>query len=385
MLEAWLALYYSPLIGARRFKKLIDHFGSAENAIEADNHAWKAIGMSAAIIKGRSLSLQEKIDRALQWREISGNSILLLNDKAYPPLLKEIYDPPMVLFVRGSLDILSAPQLAIVGARKPTKEGLYNSQLFATELSIAGLVVTSGLALGIDHAAHYASVKAQKPTIAILGTGLNEIYPKSHIPLSEEIIACGGALVSEYPLHMPPKPHNFPRRNRIIAGLALGTLVVEANLRSGSLITARISMEENREVFTIPGSIHDPQSRGCHQLIREGATLVESTLDIRAALSGWIDPHNEPPQTDLFIANEPLNNPPPKPRIKKAAPSLKALTIAEDHPQKKLYEILKEPKSINQLVEILGLSASEITTDLMMLELEDLITAEVGFYQQKNH
>ena len=408
MLDAWLTLYYTPNIGARRFKQLIDYFGSPEKALKADGIEWQNAGMPKSVTLQTSSQIEEKVTKALQWSKIPGNHILYFEHEAYPPLLKEIYAPPMILFVQGSLEILGSPQIAVVGARKPTKEGFYNADLFTTELANAGLTITSGLALGIDYTAHNAAVKQQKPTIAVLGTGLNEIYPKSHIPLSEAILEIGGAIVSEYPLHMPAKPQNFPRRNRIIAGLSLGTLVIEAALRSGSLITARMSMEENREVFAIPGSIHDPQSRGCHKLIREGATLVESTYDIRSSLNGWFEEGLTDPQENLFSdqalnamdlkfkqdrqksAKEKSQDPLSgelfeKKSAKKTTqtPKLKAVILPEDHPQKALYDLLKAPHSINQLVEILKIPAPEITTDLMMLEIEGVITADQGFYRQK--
>lgn len=399
MLDSWLTLYYTPYIGAKRFRQLIEYFGSADNAVQADNLEWQAAGIPASITDHRRINQQEKVAQARQWAENKSHTILTFHDKTYPPLLKEIHDPPMILFVNGDVTILSTPQIAIVGARKPTQEGLYNSELFAAELASAGLTITSGLALGIDQAAHHAAVKVKKPTIAVLGTGLNEIYPKKHQQLSQDIILAGGALISEYPLHMPPKPQNFPRRNRIIAGLSLGTLVVEATLKSGSLITARLSMEENREVFAIPGSIHQPQSRGCHQLIREGAALIETTVDIRTALSGWIETTDTTLQSDLFQQRDDQNPPfssaikSPKnqqtkvvntidnaPIKKTNAPTIK---LPKEHPQYALYQLLHTPKSINQLVEILQLDASMITTDLMMLELEGVIRVDQGFYQQK--
>lgn len=304
MLDSWLTLFYTPYIGSKRFKQLIDYFGSAKAALTAPNFEWQTAGIPISVIQYRQSKQQIKVSQALNWAQSPQQSIITFHDERYPALLKEIYDPPMILFIKGEIKTLSTPQIAIVGARKPTQEGLYNSDLFATELAAAGLTITSGLALGIDQAAHHAAVKLERPTIAVLGTGLYEIYPKSHKALSQKILHHEGALVSEYPLDQPPKPQNFPRRNRIIAGLSLGTLVVEATLKSGSLITARLSMEENREVFAIPGSIHQPQSRGCHQLLREGAILVESTMDVRAGLSGWIETTDQNLQPDLFQIND---------------------------------------------------------------------------------
>lgn len=409
MLDAWLTLYYTPFIGAVRFKCLIDYFGSAEKAITANDLEWQNAGIPTSAISKRA-PYAKKVEQALLWAEQPNHHILTFHDEHYPSLLKEIFDPPMLLFIQGNLKILEKPQIAIVGARKPTQEGLYNAHLFAEELSKAGLIITSGLAIGIDKVAHDAAVAQQKPTIAVLGSGLNEVYPKSHLSLSREILHHNGVLISEYPLQMPPKPQNFPRRNRIIAGLSLGTLVVEATRKSGSLITARLSMEENREVFTIPGSIHQPQSRGCHQLIREGATLVESTLDIRTNLQGWMETTDPIMQSDLFMAQEiaqkELHTTSPKGNIKRS--SIKRSTYAnpaqmtprittkskpeaipkakfrlpEDHPQYALFQLLEMPKSINQLVELTQKHASDITTDLMMLEIEGMIVSDQGFYRQ---
>lgn len=390
MLQDWLTLYYTPNIGARRFQQLLNYFGTIDKVLEADQLAWQEAGVPSSVRHPNNYDLSAKIEAALNWAEAPNHAILHLESESYPPLLKEIFDPPAILFVKGSIQLLSAPQIAIVGTRKPTQEGSYNAKLFAAELTAAGLTVTSGLALGIDYIAHKAAVEQQAPTIAVLGTGLNEIYPKNHLPLSEAIIEYGGTIISEYPLHMPAKPQNFPRRNRIIAGLSLGTLVVEAAQKSGSLITARISMEENRDLFTIPGSIHSPQSRGCHQLIREGATLVESTHDIRSILSGWVDPHPSSPQTSLDLTfeerstNEKRRPDKPRQKIEKRVPKAPAVAeLPKEHPQYELYQLLAAPKSINQLVELLNKGAAEITTDLMMLEIEGVITSDQGIYQQR--
>lgn len=389
MLQNWLTLYYTPKIGARRFQQLLNYFGSIEKILEADQLAWQEAGIPSSVKHPSHYQLAPKIEAALSWAEEPNHAILHLESESYPPLLKEIFDPPAILFVKGSIPLLSAPQIAIVGTRKPTQEGSYNAKLFASELTAAGLTVTSGLALGIDYIAHKAAVEHQAPTVAVLGTGLNEIYPKNHLPLSEAIIEYGGTIISEYPLHMPAKPQNFPRRNRIIAGLSLGTLVVEAAQKSGSLITARMSMEENRDLFTIPGSIHSPQSRGCHQLIREGATLVESTHDIRSLLKGWIDPAPDSPQTSLNLIieeetpNEKAKNSRFRPKSEKRTARTAVPLIPADHPQYELYQLLMTPKSINQLVEQLNKSAADITTDLMMLEIEGVITSDQGIYQQK--
>ena len=234
----------------------------------------------------------EVVDEHLQWYESNDNHhIICLDDEAYPKLLKEIPAPPKILFVIGNPDFLHLPQIAIVGSRHPTPIGLESAYYFADTLSKAELTVTSGLALGIDGAAHRGALNANKPTIAVLGTGVDTIYPLRHRKLREQI-AQNGAIVSEYPLKTPPIRHNFPKRNRIISGLSLGTLVVEATTQSGSLITANLAAEQGREVFAIPGSIHCPTARGCHQLINIGAKLTENVEDILEELPSHLThPH----------------------------------------------------------------------------------------------
>ena len=219
------------------------------------------------------------------WLQQPQHSLIALTDPDYPALLKEISDPPLLLYIWGDPAVLHMPQLAIVGSRSATRQGLNLSNDFARSLTEAGLVVTSGLARGVDGAAHSGAVGLLKPTVAVLGSGLQKIYPRQHQELAQEIVACGGALISELPLQMAPLAHNFPRRNRIISGLSAGVLVVEATERSGSLITARIALEQGREVFALPGAINNPQSHGCHRLIRQGATLVETVEHVIEQLS----------------------------------------------------------------------------------------------------
>lgn len=390
MLRHWLELYYTPNVGPARFKQLLHYFKDPHFALEAGREEWQKAGMPKSVIDARfnshkksgkgSENLLKKIEAAMAWERQSHHHIMVLSDEDYPPLLKEIHSAPPLLFIKGNRALLNMPQIAIVGSRKPTKEGEHNSYIFAKELAQAGFCITSGLALGVDKMAHQGAVDAQLKTIAVLGTGLEQIYPKKHLPLAREILENEGAIVSEFPLHMPAKPDNFPRRNRIIAGLSLGTLVVEAALRSGSLITARLAMEENREVFALPGSIHNIQSKGTHQLIREGATLVESTLDIRQELSGWIPSKEEqtsfdfqsPTQERAQVSKASLNQPP------KVIPPADASLLP-------LFEALKNEHSIDQLVEILQLPASEISNQLMMLEIEGVIeNLGGGRYQQKS-
>lgn len=214
--------------------------------------------------------------------------LLAFDDPDYPELLRQIRKPPPLLYVRGNRECLSLPQLAIVGSRNPSPGGSENAFNFARYLAQSGFAITSGLALGVDAAAHEGALKARGKTIAVLGTGIDRIYPARHRRLASDVLSCGGALVSEFPLGTASLAGNFPQRNRIISGLSYGTLVVEAAVQSGSLITARLALEQNREVFAIPGSIHNPLARGCHHLIRQGATLVETGADIAEHLDGML-------------------------------------------------------------------------------------------------
>lgn len=295
-LEARLRLHALPQLGPRRFARLLEAFASASAALSAPAAAWRSLGLPACCAEARrSPEVREQAAAALVWLQQPQHQLLMWDSPTYPALLAELEDAPPLLFVTGDAGILEAPQLAIVGSRHASRPGLDTAQAFARSLAQAGFVITSGLALGIDGAAHQGALEVAGNTVAVLGTGLQRVYPARHQRLAASIIEQGGALVSELPLDCPPQAGNFPRRNRIISGLALGVLVVEASPSSGSLITARLAAEQGREVYAIPGSIHHPGARGCHQLIRDGATLVESVEDILQALRGWQLPANSPP------------------------------------------------------------------------------------------
>jgi len=234
-----------------------------------------------------------EIEKTLQWAAQAGHALLTLADTEYPKQLLEIPDPPALLCVTGNVKLLSSSALAVVGSRNATPQGMKNAQSFARTLSEAGLAIVSGLALGVDSAAHRGGLEGRGSTIAVLGTGIDIVYPRRNQALAEEI-ASRGTLVSEFPLGAPPNAANFPRRNRLISGLARGCLVVEAALDSGSLITARLAAEQGREVLAIPGSIHSPLSKGCHALIKQGAKLVESAQDVLEELGGARAPDPTP-------------------------------------------------------------------------------------------
>jgi DNA processing protein len=282
-LAAWLRLLLTPGVGSETARKLLAAFGSPQAVWTQNPSTLKAVTSPriAEALQHPPEELDASVDRLVAWlAEADNRHVLVLGDPAYPPDLLQMADPPLLLYVLGQLSALTHPQrLAIVGSRNPTPQGQANARQFAQALGEAGVCVVSGLALGVDGAAHEGALEGGAPTIAVVGTGLDRVYPKRHLALAHRI-ATQGAIVSEYPLGTPPLAPNFPRRNRIIAGLSQGTLVVEAAVQSGSLITARLAAEQGREVFAIPGSIHAPQSRGCHALIRQGAKLVESAQDI---------------------------------------------------------------------------------------------------------
>ncbi|MBA1231419.1 DNA-protecting protein DprA [Pseudomonas viridiflava] len=287
-LEARLRLHRLPEVGLKRFSRLIYAFGCASAALAAPASAWRALGLPAASAEARrDPSVRDGASAALAWLERPGQHLLMWDDPGYPALLAQIADPPPLLFIAGDPSILERPQLGMVGSRRASRPGLDTATAFARSLAGAGFVITSGLARGIDGAAHQGALDVGGLTIGVLGTGLQKLYPQQHRTLAAQMAAQGGAVISEFPLDAGPQPGNFPRRNRIISGLSLGVLVVEASVASGSLITARLAAEHGREVYAIPGSIHHPAAKGCHQLIRDGATLVETVDHILEGLQHW--------------------------------------------------------------------------------------------------
>jgi DNA processing protein len=275
----WLRLTLIPGIGGERQRRLLTAFGLPGHIFDAGFAAQaKVVGDKLAHAL-REHDVQAQVDQALAWAQGPDNHILTLSDTRYPPALLESADPPSLLYVKGDPAALQMPALGVVGSRNATAQGLENAQAFARALAGSGLCIVSGLALGIDAAAHDGALATGGRTVAVIGTGADRMYPARNKALATRIVE-SGAIVSEFPLGTPVAAHNFPRRNRIIAGLSRGVLVVEAAPGSGSLITARQAAELGREVFAIPGSIHSPLSKGCHQLIREGAKLVETAQDI---------------------------------------------------------------------------------------------------------
>ena len=309
-------------------------------------------------------SVEALFQNCMQWAACEGNHLLPITSDHYPGLLREIADPPPVLFVQGSVECLSLPQLGMVGSRKPTSAGRRLARQFAAELCKAGYLVTSGLALGIDGESHQGALEAGGKTIAVLGSGLEHLYPQQHHHLAAAIIENCGALISELPPSFSPQAFNFPLRNRIISGLSHGVLVVEAARRSGSLITARLAAEQGREVFSIPGSVRSTLSQGCHFLIRKGAKLVETVADIMEELPAMVAWENErlalsnPLQSGAGIAPDRL--------------SLEARTV--------LGQIAYEPSGLDEIAEASGLPVATTASCLTQLELAGLVVQDVAGY-----
>lgn len=299
----------------------------------------------------------DQVERDLAWFDDAGRHIVTIQDSAYPALLKEIPDPPSILFVQGDVTLLSQWQLAVVGSRNPSSPGRDNGYEFARDLVKTGLAITSGLAMGIDAAAHRGAMAGGGKTVAVIGTGLDRVYPAKHRDLAHDI-AEQGAIVSEFAIGTSPRAENFPRRNRLISGLSLGTLVVEAALQSGSLITARMAMEQGREVFAMPGSIHNPLAKGCHRLIREGAKLIETVEDIIEELGAMA-------AVDLKVDNDITG---PKVNLPAVDPDYQVLLACLGY----------DPIGIDKLIAESGLTAEIVSSMLLLLELNGQVASLSG-------
>ncbi|MFC3195028.1 DNA-processing protein DprA [Marinicella sediminis] len=367
----WLHLLNTPGLGPVRTRALLDHYSDI-NEVFQEQRFPEQLNIPTAAAHNLRQATNDQIKQELDWLQKPSNHLLTWHDPLYPPQLRLIADPPMVLFVKGDLNSLLLPQLAVVGSRNATRSGLNNAKAFSAELSRKGLVITSGLAAGIDAAAHQGALDSGGLTIAVMGTGINTIYPKGNQSLAKTIIQ-QGAVVSELPFNMPPHAGNFPRRNRIIAGLSLGTLVVEAARKSGTAITARLSMECNRPVMAIPGSIHNPMARGCHQLIRQGASLVESAQDILEELQPHIHMLSDQLSNHLKeIDQQSIEKPAPEPHME-----------LSDTQQLIFQQIDYHPVSFDDIVKHTELSSAVIASDLLIMELSGLIEKLPGATYQR--
>jgi len=281
--EYWLALARAPYLGPVNFVRLLNHFGNPRNVFEAGWGEWQALNIRGSLLNYLRHPNWSAVENDLHWLAQKNHYLLTLFHPDYPPLLREIYDPPPLLFVSGNCAILRGVQLAIVGTRHPSREGTKTAGEFAKNLAQQGFTITGGMALGIEGASHWGALAGGGKNIAVAGRGLEQIYPTQHRYLAD-IIVQRGALVSEFPPDTPVRRDNFPRRNRIVSGLSLGTLLIEAPERSSALQMVHCALEQGREVFVVPGSIHNPLVKGCHRLIKEGAQLVENANDILEGL-----------------------------------------------------------------------------------------------------
>ena len=361
-LAAWLRLLETPKVGRESARKLLAAFGSPQAVFDASGAARREV---AGAIVAEALASEHDAPAALlaltlDWLNAESpqpRSVITLGDPLYPRALLETADPPLLLYAQGRAELLQADAIAVVGSRNPTPQGMANARSFAAHLSHAGLTVVSGLALGIDAAAHEGGLEGAASTVAVVGTGLDRVYPRRNLRLAHRI-AAQGLMLSEYALGTPPLAPNFPIRNRIIAGLSRGTLVVEAALQSGSLITARMAIEAGRDVFAIPGSIHSPQARGCHALIKQGAKLVDSALDILEELRL---PAADAPAADAAAAPSGQRD-----------PVLSALGF--------------DPVTLDALVARTGWPPSELNARLLELELDGRVARLPGqLFQRVAH
>ncbi|CAN5132806.1 DNA-processing protein DprA [soil metagenome] len=355
--EAWLRLIHAPGLGSTGLLNLLDAFGSPASIVSAPRAELARRGLAGAALAALADPDRERLDRDLAWLESPSHHLCPITASEYPPLLREIADPPAALFVNGAPDALAGPQIAIVGSRNPTPAGAENAFEFARYLAACGWIVTSGLALGIDSAAHRGALAGGGRTVAVCGTGADRVYPARNRGLAAELVR-SGALISEFPPGTPPLRDHFPQRNRIISGMSVGTLVVEAAERSGSLITARLAGEQGREVFAIPGSIHNPLARGCHRLIRQGARLVESAADIFEELGAGPAPGAEPgPRAHPASVADPGRDP-------------AYVTLLE--------ALGYDPAPLDVLAERTGLTAEVLSSMLLILELEGHVRSVPG-------
>lgn len=362
--ELILLLQRLPETGSATYWRLLDEFPTLKTALNAPLDLISQILSPAAcemLMDYRELGEQSVVMRRVRadiaWLQEHDITLLDTHSEQYPQMLSEIKRAPPLLYVWGDPSVLSLPQVAIVGSRSPTSSGKDNAFHFAKSLASAGVTITSGLALGVDIAAHQGALSANGKTVAVLGTGIDQIYPQRHQQMARELVLAGGAVVTEFPLGVQPLPANFPQRNRIISGLSYGVLVVEAAVRSGSLITARYAIQQNREIFAIPGSIHNPLSRGCHALIKDGAKLVETAQDIVDEIQGflamkWQELDQDPCEAALQVAKE---------------------LVESEHEEIILNSLDYDPISFDTLSERTGLKAGELMAALLTMELKGSI------------
>ena len=355
----WLALALTPRLGPTRARRLVEHFGGVQNVFKASLTELEATGIQT--VSAQSLGTGQSMELAhdeMGRVAAAGVSVICLDDSTYPAQLKQIYDPPLVLYVRGSVDAITQPGIAVVGTRHPTPYGLGMAERLACDLAARGLVIFSGLARGVDAAAHRGAINAKGKTVAVFGTGVDIIYPKENTRITEQMLATGGALISEFPMNTFAAPQNFPIRNRIISGISIGVLVVEAAEYSGTRITSRCALEQNREVFAVPGNVTNKNSWGPNTLIKQGAKLTATWEDVWEELPTPVRLALTPATVDESQAGQ--------------AASLFGENELPPH-ERKILKLLKadEATHIDEIVELLELelSSSEIFAALFELEL----------------
>jgi DNA processing protein len=357
-LAAWLRLERTGGIGPRTVRKLLDAFGGIDAILNAGRDelgAHLGPAQARALCAPASNETERLLEATLRWRDRPGHHVLALGEPGYPELLANIPDPPLLLYIKGRVELLASPMLAMVGSRNASAQGKANALAFAENLSGAGLCIVSGLALGIDAAAHEGALRGSASTVAVIGTGPDLVYPARNRALCERI-GVEGCIVSEYAVGTPPLPGNFPKRNRIISGLAAGVLVIEAAAQSGSLITARQAAEQGREVFAIPGSIHAALAKGCHILIREGAKLIDTAADVLEAMA-WS------PLVRTAAATTPSSRP------DDAVPAGSAALLAA---------LGHDPVEPDILLALPGMNPALLSSQLLALELAGLLERGPG-------
>ena len=354
-----------PNLGVEKLKLIIEHY-SFDEFLAMNNKELSNLKLKSPQISAITSPNEQLIDQLLHWQQQSNYNIINYFDSNYPALLKQTSSPPLLLFTHGDISLLNSPQIAIVGSRSLSITGQENAYQFAFELAELGITITSGLAIGVDGFSHKGALSAKGNTIAVLGTGVNCIYPKRHQALAKQISE-QGLLISEFLPMQTAKPENFPRRNRIISGLCTGTLVIEAATKSGSLITAKYALEQNREVFAIPGTLSNPLSRGCHQLIKQGATLTEDVFDII----------NELPDIQQHIVKQ-------KQQYEQSRNKPKCSETGDKSRKSSLINhISYDVTSVDSIAERANLAINEVLTQLLDMELAGEIVSVPGGYLRK--
>lgn len=374
-MKEWISLNMTPQIGPRAATKLLERFGSAETVFHATRNELESLKLRAESIESiLKREFYEKAVEELEKVKELGGDVLILDDGSYPYLLREIADPPITLYVKGDWQAcFDTPCIGVVGSRRCSTYGENASEMLARDLAANGICVVSGLARGIDTAAHRGAIRGKGRTIAVLGTGIDTVYPKENAKLVDEILQSGGAIVSQFPLSTPPLKDNFPYRNRIISGLSYGILIVEASERSGSLITARLAMEQNREVMAVPGNITSKNSFGANYLIKSGAKLVQQWQDVVAELPTEISARILPPKIDEATNEEKAQQQELIPADLSESERIIWTSLSPD-----------EPTHIDNLLESSNLSFGDLNSVLVNLEMRDLIRVLPGrFYARK--